>query len=435
MRLFHGFSIVFCLSLTFGQFPTARVDSLLKAGNYDEIIRICTAELGIDSTNYNALFNAARAEAFKKNYDRAITLYSTFLLHYPRDPDGHLGRGRVFSWTGRYPEAEQDFLFVTDSFPDYRDAWLALGSLYQWWHQPEKAISVYSTLLESDPTNANFLFIRGKQYLALQDPLNARKDFIKALNHGGDAEVINPLITSLGRIVIATSWSAGMVLQRDLFKPGTDTWTALSAKILHNFTHGTGLLYITDNSRYGKRDQALLLDAYFDLWPGAYGNWTHQVALGADFLPLNTYRLEIIQSIGIGWEVSGSYGHMNFSKTKVDLYSLMGGKYRGNWYLRLRYLLATSPYGLNHSFIWSSRRYLSNADNFVDLTTGISTKLFKNVYLGDALSESGAFFLVGLIQHKFGSRYLVQGQYAYRRDAASRYNTMHSFLFSVDYLF
>ncbi|RMF10238.1 MAG: YaiO family outer membrane beta-barrel protein [Candidatus Neomarinimicrobiota bacterium] len=435
MKYGKGLLILLLLQWAQAQFPATMVDTLLQTGKYDEILRICQSELLEDSTSYEALFNAARAAAFKQDYDTALRYYDLFLTHYPHDPDGHLGKGRVLAWSGDYPRAELEFLAVTDTFPDYTDAWVALGSLYLWWHQPEKAIAVYTRLLEKEPTNSRYYFIRGKQYLAVNETVAARRDLVQALKLGYDRDQVDPLLKTLSRQVVTDTWSAGLVVQHDRFLPQNESWTALSAKVLRNFSHGTGLLYVTNNSRYGKQDQALLLDSYFDLWPGAYGNWTHQVALGADFLPLNTYRLEIIQSIGLGWEASGSYGHMNFPHSNVDLYSVMGGKYAGNYYGRLRYLLAISGPNMDHSLILSLRRYLSSAFNFVDITTGLSTKLFKNVYLGDALSQSGSYFAVVMVQHRWNGHYLTQGQYALRQSATTQFDWMHSFLLSVDYLF
>lgn len=41
----------------------------------------------------------------------------------------------MYAWDGRFPEAKADLVSLARKYPDYADAWMALGNLYFWWER------------------------------------------------------------------------------------------------------------------------------------------------------------------------------------------------------------------------------------------------------------------------------------------------------------
>ena len=94
-------------------------------------------------------------------------------------------------------------------------------------------------------------------------------------------------------------------------------------------------------------------------------------------LPKQSWRVEVFQGVGSGWELSASVDQLRFSDT-TEFYGVGVGRYVGNWYGR--YKLQHVP-GVG-SGSWSHRVLLRNyykgdADDYleVSVSSGRSTDL------------------------------------------------------------
>ncbi len=92
---------------------------------------------------------------------------------------------------------------------------------------------------------------------------------------------------------------------------------------------------------------------------------------GPSSFPDDSYRAEIFQGAGKGWELSGSYDHMDFGESNVDMYGVGLGKYTGNWYFRWRTLFVPSAARLSISHHVLARDYFAgNGDDYFELNGG-----------------------------------------------------------------
>ena len=89
--------------------------------------------------SFDQQFQSARGLAIAGQRESAITAYTALLQRSPGNADVLLGRGRLYSWMGRWSEAEADLRAATVAAPDYADAWSALGDLYLWSDRPRQA--------------------------------------------------------------------------------------------------------------------------------------------------------------------------------------------------------------------------------------------------------------------------------------------------------
>src|SRR5258708_30497309 len=88
--------------------------------------------------SFDQQFQTARGLAIAGQRDAAIAAYTELLQRSPGNADVLLGRGRVYSWMGRWSEAEADLSAATLAAPNYADAWSALGDLYLWSDRPRR---------------------------------------------------------------------------------------------------------------------------------------------------------------------------------------------------------------------------------------------------------------------------------------------------------
>ena len=168
-------------------------------------------------------------------------------------------------------------------------------------------------------------------------------------------------------------WAASLSYGFSDYSPDRGHWDDYSITIRHYWKSASLAFEYLSAEHFDENDDAFALDAYVDIWPRAYANLRYQYSPDAERYPNYSYRMEIFQGVGKGWEPSVSYDHMNFGGNNVDMYGAGLGKYTGNWYLRWRTLFipSTARLGISHRTI--ARYYYSgNGDDYVEINGGFS---------------------------------------------------------------
>lgn len=356
-------------------------DSAMTRGDYAAAAQYYRAEAEAHPESYEAKFKLARALSFSNRRDEAIRLYTELLATRPNNSDLLLARGRTYAWENRWNESEADLTAVTALAPDYGDAWSALGDMYVWSDRPNDAVNAYGKWIEADPENPRAYIARARAHRSTGDLAAARADFESARAHGAPAPEIDEYLETLQqRRAEPTSaapeayrWLTGVSYGYGKFTPVRSEWQTYSATVRHYWQNSSlGFDYL-DARRFGLSDYALALDAYVDLWPRAYANFRYQYSPNAKLFPDDSYRMEIFQGAGKGWELSGSYDHMNFGESNVDMYGAGLGKYTGDWYFRWRPLVVPSAarLGISHRVL-ARYYYAGNGDDYLELNGGLS---------------------------------------------------------------
>lgn len=316
----------------------------------------------------------ARALASAGEREQALALYSQMLEDSPRNVDARLARGRTYAWMDRWPEAEADLRGAVEQSPDYADAWSALGDMYLWSDRPALAIDAYARRVALAPDDPAAVIARGRAYRAAGDLDAARADFEAARALGGDAVQIERHVASLAprvqnpeaAVPPGYRWSARVSAAHTSFSPDRDGWNDQELSLRHHFTRGSLALELLRAERFGRSDTAWALDGYTPLWERAYANLRYQN--GGGLLPDQSWRVEVFQGVGRGWELSGSYDHLDFG-SGTDLYGVGVGRYVGNYYMRYKALYVGGSGNLSHRGTLRNY-YAGNGDDYVEITAG-----------------------------------------------------------------
>ncbi len=356
-------------------------DAAMVRGDYQAAAQYYRAESQAHPESYEAKFKLARALSFSNHRDEAIRLYTELLATRPNNSDLLLARGRTYAWEDRWKEAEADITAVTARMPDYGDAWSALGDVYLWSDRPGNAVTAYGKWIAADPGNSRAYVARAKAYRSKGDFNAARVDFEAARTHGAPDTEIDEYLTALQRrrqepeaaMPDRYTWSASLSYDRSQFSIDRSDWHYYTATLRRYWEPGSlGFEYLRSR-RFDSNDYALALDAYVDVWRRAYANVRFQYAPDALLYPHDSYRAEIFQGIGKGWELSGSYDHMDFDSSTVDMYGVGLGKYTGDWYLRWKaiFIPSTARTGVSNRVL-ARYYYAGNGDDYVELNGGYS---------------------------------------------------------------
>jgi YaiO family outer membrane protein len=388
-------------------------DSALARGDYAAAETHYRTELEAYPESYDAKYKLARVLSFTNRRDDAIRLYSELLSTRPTNSDLLLGRGRTYAWEGRWKEAEADLTAVTTQSPDYGDAWSALGDMYVWSDRPSAAVDAYGRWIAAEPGNARAYVARAKTHRSQGKVDAARADFMAARARGAPPAEIDAFLLSLvERRPVQESvapeeykWSMSLGYGGSGFAPARGEWRDHGAAVRRHLTRGSLAVEYLGAERFDEYDYAIALDAYVDLWSRSYANLRYQYSPDKVLYPDNSYRAEIYQGLGKGWELSGSHDHMNFGDNNVDMYGAGLGKYVANYYLRWRTLFIPSTAKLGVSHRAMMRYYFSgNADDYVELSGGFSHggQFVRNTTVVETTRSSS---VGGAIQKYFGPRW------------------------------
>lgn len=338
--------------------------------------------------SFDQQFQAARTLATSDQREAALRAYDALLSRSPGNADVLLGRGRLYAWMGKWPEAEADLGAVTASSPTYADAWSALGDMYLWSDRPAQAAKAYGEWLAQAPANDPApLIARGRAFRAARDYPAARIDFEAAGARGADAGQIGAYLLSitppglnpraLAPDVVGPAgfpWSASLGADWTAFSPLRPDWYEYTLSVRRHFVRGSLAFEALGARRFNLDDHAWALDSYVDLWHRAYANLRYQRGPRADLFPGNAWRAEVFQGAGRGWELSGSYDRLAFSGAATDIYGVGVGKYVGNWYARWRHLyIPGSRSSSNSDRVLVRYYYAGDADNYAEFTAGIGS--------------------------------------------------------------
>jgi len=351
-------------------------DAAMTRGDYDAAAQYYRAESAAHAESYEAKFKLARALSFSDHRGEAIKLYTELLATRPNNSELLLARGRTYSWEGRWNEAEADLAAVTTRFPDYGDAWSALGDVYLWSDRPGDAVKAFDNWIAAEPNEPRAYIARARAHRSSGDVDTARVDFEAAREHGAPASEIEPYLASLeGRrhepeaeVPDIYKWLANLSYGYSSFSPVRSSWNYYSLSVRHYWQPASLAFEYLGSRRFESKDYALALDAYVDLWPRAYANLRYQFSPDAILFSDKYYRVEIYQGVGKGWELAGSYDHMDFGATNVDMYGLGLGKYIGDWYFRWRTLFIPPSSELSISHHILVRYYFAgNGDDYFEI--------------------------------------------------------------------
>lgn len=369
---------------TGGRVPVAAMaagDAAMARGDYATAAQHYRAELVAHPESYDAKFNLARSLAFSNHRDEAIRLYTELLATRPTNSDLLLARGRTYTWENRWREAEADLTAVTRRSPDYGDAWSALGDLYLRSDRPNEAVNAYGHWIAASSTDPRAYIARARAQRSAGDGDAARADFEAARAHGAPDTEVEQYLASLEErrqnpesdVPNEYQWFARLSSGLSDFSPDRGSWRDHGVAVRRYWRGASLAVEYLRAERFDQHDGAVALDAYVDLWPRSYANLRYQYSPDAVLYPDNSYRFEVFQGIGTGWELSGSYDHMNFGNNGVALYGVGLGKYTGDWYLRWRTLFIPSSAKAGYSHRALARYYYAGSgDDYVELNAGFS---------------------------------------------------------------
>lgn len=206
-------------------------------------------------------------------------------------------------------------------------------------------------------------------------------------------------------------WGASLTQSQSRMATGTAQEQMLS---LRRYTeYGSIAIEQWHMDESGTQSNAQAIDAYPRLWNGAYANVRYQHADQSWPYPVMSWRAELFQNAGHGWELSASHDYLGFT-SQVQIDGIGVGKYWGDFYARLRYqeVHTTTSNGNGTRFL-IRYYYEGDADHYLEgnLSNGRSDD-YANTLIQVSRSNTRGVAFYHFLNHDWG----VKGSYSHSLD-------------------
>lgn len=372
------------------------VRQALVAGDHEKAIALALDALRGDPSNAEVRFLLARAYAYAGRRDEAEAVLGELLSEHPADTDLLVFKARLLCWRKDLDGAERTFRRALDLQPRSADALAGLADLASWRGDADASLVYCRRALDLDPNHAGALFRTGtillwqgnfgqaRGYLARAaglEPLN--KDYSRAL--AAAAPVFSPR---------TEVWLSG---RNEHWSDGRADYSDLGLSALFSVFRDRARLVVKAERlwRAGAGDDRIGLEAYPQLWKGAYGDIDLSFAPNAAAIPESSVHLEIYQAILKRIEVSLGARRMSFAGTGVTVLAGSAAAYLGPWYPNARFQLADIGDRTGLSWMAGLRRYLADA-SYLWVNAGRGARSFETGFAEEVLARPAWFAEAGL---------------------------------------
>jgi YaiO family outer membrane protein len=186
-----------------------------------------------------------------------------------------------------------------------------------------------------------------------------------------------------------------------------DPWHLVTLELSHKFGFGSVIGRINEAKRFGERSTQVEIDSYPQLGTGTYAYLNVGYSRNS-FFPDWRFGAEIFQNLPHAYEFSIGARRLEFTSTKINLYTGSLGKYWGNNWISLRPYVSHDETGTSWSGGLQFRHYFASSDDYVGVSGSFGKAPEENVVLQEiARQQSFSFRLFA--KRKFDAIVLTGG--------------------------
>jgi YaiO family outer membrane protein len=334
------------------------------------IVLIPLFSLAQEDLTVDEQYKKARQIAFEEdNYDKARKIAYRAL---DRSPDYHGIRifiARLFAWEGNYPRAREELLHVLDNDFDNRRALLAIIEVESWSGHHKKAFEWAQKALEYHPREEELMLAKASALAEMGNYSDAKRTYRNIL----DVQPSRKAREALKSLQLKQmKYSATLSYRHDRFSDIFDPWDFGEIQLSRQTKYGSLIGRVQYANRFATDGVQFNLDAYPSLFKGMYayisGGYSE-----ASIYPRYRFGLSLYKSLPAAFEIEGGIRYLEFSTSKVNIYTFSLSKYWGNYLLTARSFLVPSAAGSSQSFSLSMRHYFGDARTYLEMSGGFGS--------------------------------------------------------------
>lgn len=315
------------------------------------------------------LFTLARTAAFDdKDYTKAIGLAQQALEQSPDYTEIRVFLGRLYTWADQVVLAQQTFEGILADVPDDEDASLAFGNLEYWNANSPKALEIVDAGLAHHPESEPLLLLKVKilsDLRAYDRAADTNRKLLELYPTNSEALALQVRLT-----VLAAKNQVGVTYDFVSFdKRYKDPWHLVA----FSYTRQTELGSVVGRINYANRFKTGGAQVEADAYPSISKTFYAYVNAGysADNAIFPKYRAGASLYANLRWAMEAEAGFrlLGFDN-ETWIYTASVGKYYKKFWFNLRTFLTPSNNSVSQSVSLTTRYYLGEADDYVNLRIG-----------------------------------------------------------------
>lgn len=356
------------------------------------------------------LFKQARQAAFDdKDYSRALTLCQQALAKSPDYAEIRTFMGRLYTWSGKLPEARQQFSLVLAKDSINKDALSAATDLEFWNDRSSQALLYCNTALRHYPTDSDLQLKKARI-------LNDLKRTDEAYAVVAQLVQTNPDNADARSMADQLKWAAS----KNMLSVGVEylyfnknyndalhrnPWHLANVAYSRSTRLGTLTGRLNYASRFGKNGFQTELDAYPHLSNTFYGYLNLGFSGNEPVFPRFRAGVSLYATLPGSFEAEAGFRYLKFGD-ETWIYTLSVSKYLKSFWFNLRTYLVPGSRAISQTYIGTVRYYFDTADDFIGIAggTGISPDEARNALLGQDLRTLGSQRASIEFRKSFGGR-------------------------------
>lgn len=317
--------------------------------------------------NVDRAFQEARQLAFDGKRAEARDLARSILDITPDYHDVRILLARTYSWDGKYKKARSELQTVINKTPKYKDALSALLDVEIWDEEYEQALSVANTATRYYPTDVDLLVKKATVYSYMDQDQQA----LVALDQAETLSPGNSQVRSMMKSIKVSRLknTVSVSYNRDWFDQIFDPWNTGFIQYSSPTRFGTLIGRLGFANRFGSSGFQPEIDFYPAIADGIYGYINFGYSNSSLFPEFRTGS-ELFFRLPRSFEASAGFRFLNFSSGSVTILTGNLTKYWKNWMFTARPFVTPSSVGISQSINFITRRYFTDADNYISLRGG-----------------------------------------------------------------
>jgi YaiO family outer membrane protein len=341
------------------------------------------------------LLAKARALATSNHRREALEMLSSHLNESPRDVDARLLYGLVLSWEGRWGDAREALQQVLDQTPGYIDAAIALTNVELWSRHPQAGDELTRKYVAEMPNHVELLLARARVLRALKQRPEEQQVLHSVLQvdpHNSAAEDMQRAMREE-----SSAWDSSFSVNTIAYNDHTSPWIEQQAQIRRGANAGSVIFRFSRAYRFGYKSNLAEVDWYPHIRPGTYAYLNFGYSPEAILYPRFRAGAELFQSLGHGYEASAGMRRLQFTSTRINVYTASLGRYHKNWYISGRTFVVPGDPKPSVSVQGLVRHYFGDGERYIGIRAGRGAAPFEirstnEVGVLDSASYSGEMY-------------------------------------------
>jgi YaiO family outer membrane protein len=321
------------------------------------------------SQSTESSYEQVKQLAKEKKYDQAEKLCKEILAKTD-DGDVRFYLGLIYSWSGRYDDARNEFKKLEQTRPNSLELTNAQYNVEYWSGDYSAAITILDKSISKNPNELDLLIKKAKMLNNLGKRKEASATIEKVLDKDPASLEARLVYAQIKNSNTQNTISANFTY--DFFSDSTNPWYFSYLQYSRKTSIGTVIGRVNYANRFNSDGFQVEADSYLSFWKGGY-TYANIGFSGSSIFPDFRCGLEYYHNLPHSFEASLGFRYMKFSSSDVLLYTGTVGKYYKSYWFSIRPQFRFRNGDVSYSFKLASRRYFSDPETYIGVEVNFGT--------------------------------------------------------------